>query len=112
MVSKETAYLLMLPSLIGVCGIQRFYLGKYGTGVLWLVTFGLFGIGTLIDLFTLGEQVAQKNSQAQIRDLTSLTMAQASVQQQYPQQSYPYDPQAHHQYPPQQNQQPPQHRQQ
>ncbi len=35
---------------VPVCGIQRFYAGKIGTGILWLCTFGLLGIGQIIDL--------------------------------------------------------------
>jgi TM2 domain-containing membrane protein YozV len=43
-----TTWLLSL--LLGGLGIDRFYLGKVGTGILKLVTFGGFGIWALIDL--------------------------------------------------------------
>lgn len=60
--SKGVAYLLWALCFVGVSGIHRFYLGKPGTGVLWLVTLGLFGIGNLIDLFTIPSMVAAKTA--------------------------------------------------
>lgn len=60
--STGTAYALMLFTLIGVAGVQHFYLGKIGRGVLWLLTLGLFGIGTIIDLFTLPSQTKTINA--------------------------------------------------
>ena len=69
MKSKGTAYLLWCCSLLFLCGLHRFYLGKWGTGLLWLFTFGLLGLGTLIDLFTLGSKVDVYNTQQELNTL-------------------------------------------
>ena len=47
--SRLVAFLLCL--FVGGLGIHRFYVGKVGTGILWILTLGgFFGIGTLVDL--------------------------------------------------------------
>lgn len=56
------AWLLHSFFLIGILGIHRFYLGKWITGLIWLLTGGLFGIGFIYDWFTLNEQVNAANS--------------------------------------------------
>jgi TM2 domain-containing membrane protein YozV len=62
MYSKGVAYLLWLLSGFGALGFHRFYLGKPLSGLLWMFTFGLAGIGSLYDLFTLGSQVDEANA--------------------------------------------------
>ncbi|MBG86947.1 MAG: hypothetical protein CMO80_08620 [Verrucomicrobiales bacterium] len=46
--SKLVGYILWF---FGFFGAHRFYFGKTKTGILWACTFGLAGIGWLIDLF-------------------------------------------------------------
>ena len=60
--TRGTAYLLWLSCAFGFAGIHRFYLGKYGTGLLWFLTFGLFGAGQLYDLFKIPELVGEENA--------------------------------------------------
>jgi len=55
----DVAWLLLV--FLGVFGIHRFYMGKWLTGLVWMFTGGLFGIGWLYDLWTLNEQVSERN---------------------------------------------------
>ena len=47
---KSKLVSLLLCFFLGNLGVHRFYLGKIGTGILYLLTFGFCGIGTFIDL--------------------------------------------------------------
>lgn len=51
----------ILQTFLGALGIHRFYLGKVWTGLLWLLTGGLFLVGWLYDFCTLNEQVDELN---------------------------------------------------
>lgn len=54
----------LLLTFLGYFGAHRFYMGKILTGLLWLVTGGLFGLGWLYDLCTLNGQVDELNRRA------------------------------------------------
>ena len=51
----------LLLTFLGFFGVHRFYMRKWITGLLWLVTGGLFLIGYLYDLWTLNGQVSEYN---------------------------------------------------
>jgi TM2 domain-containing membrane protein YozV len=55
----SVAWLLLV--FLGWFGLHRFYLGKWGTGLVYLLTLGLFGVGYLYDLWTLNSQVSERN---------------------------------------------------
>jgi TM2 domain-containing membrane protein YozV len=57
----------ILLSLAGVFGLHRFYMGKWVTGILYLLTVGLFLIGWLYDLCTLNTQINEVNQSARSR---------------------------------------------
>jgi TM2 domain-containing membrane protein YozV len=50
-----------LLTFFGIFGIHRFYLEKWITGIIYLLTGGLLGLGLLYDFWTLNEQVSEIN---------------------------------------------------
>jgi TM2 domain-containing membrane protein YozV len=58
------SYVLWFACLIGFCGIHRFYNGRWITGLIWLFTLGLLGIGQVFDLIFIPGMVRSANSQA------------------------------------------------
>lgn len=51
----------VLLTYLGLLGIHRMYLGKWGTGLLYLLTGGLLGLGWLYDYWTLNQQISELN---------------------------------------------------
>ncbi len=59
----ETNYSIAWLFLTFLCffGAHRFYMGKIGTGLIYLLTLGLCGIGVIYDYWTLNEQISSQN---------------------------------------------------
>jgi len=64
---KSTLITYLLWLFGGFFGIHRFYLEKYGTGILYFLTGGVFGIGWLIDLFRIPGMVENHNLKWQLK---------------------------------------------
>ena len=52
----------ILLTFLGIFGIHRFYMEKWITGIIFLLTASLLGLGWLYDLCTLNDQVDMINS--------------------------------------------------
>ncbi len=53
----------LLLAFLGAFGIHRFYMGKVISGLIYLLTGGLFFIGIAYDFCTLNEQVSEVNGE-------------------------------------------------
>ena len=51
----------ILLAFLGLFGVHRMYMGKWLTGILYLLTLGLFGLGYLYDYWTLNDQITVVN---------------------------------------------------
>ncbi len=60
--SYDVAWLLQ--TYFGVLGLHRLYLGKWASGLIWMFSGGLLGVGYVYDYLTLNEQVSIANQAA------------------------------------------------
>ena len=51
----------ILLTFLGWLGIHRLYMGKWITGIIYMFSAGLFGLGILWDFLTLNEQLSEVN---------------------------------------------------
>ena len=63
----SSAYILWLGGFLSLNGLHRLYNGKIATGLLWLCTFGLFGVGQLVDLLLIPNMVEDYNTKMKIK---------------------------------------------
>lgn len=61
-IAYDVAWVLL--TFLGVFGLHRFYQRKWITGVLYLLTGGVFALGVIYDLWTMNEQIDALNAQA------------------------------------------------
>jgi len=55
----------ILLTFVGLLGIHRMYMGKWVTGILYLLTCGLAGFGYLYDFWTLNDQLTVINARGE-----------------------------------------------
>ena len=58
-INYSVAWILL--TFLGLFGVHRMYMGKWLTGILYLLTLGLFGLGWLYDYWTLNDQITVRN---------------------------------------------------
>ena len=66
---KSKTVALLLWFFLGWISAHRFYLGKTGNGILYLVTGQLIGFGWVVDLFLIGSMVDNYNNKKKFDQL-------------------------------------------
>jgi TM2 domain-containing membrane protein YozV len=72
MKSKAATYFLWF--FLGFFSAHRFYLGKIGSGILYLLTGQLFGIGWIIDLFLIDGMVDRYNLENRVHNIETISV--------------------------------------
>ena len=60
---KDPTVSVVLSVLVGGLGVDRFYIGDTGLGVLKLITGGGLGIWWLVDLFIISDKTKENNKE-------------------------------------------------
>jgi TM2 domain-containing membrane protein YozV len=68
---KKDLMVFTIIGFFGVAGIQRFIVGDTGIGILYILTMGFCGIGTIIDLVNL-DNMASRFNQKQAYETASM----------------------------------------
>lgn len=63
---KDYTLAWILLTFLGIFGAHRIYMEKWVTGIIYLLTGGLFGIGYLYDLWTLNDQLSIINGSQRV----------------------------------------------
>ena len=71
---KRDMLILTVLGFFGVAGIQRFVVGETGMGILYLLTVGFCGIGTIVDLVNLDRMVSKFNQQQAMETMNMVKM--------------------------------------
>lgn len=61
-VDYTVAWILLV--FLGLFGVHRMYMGKWLSGILYLLTGGIFGLGYIYDLWTINDQITLINGEA------------------------------------------------
>ncbi|MBW4494773.1 MAG: TM2 domain-containing protein [Oscillatoria princeps RMCB-10] len=78
----STSYILCIVWFFGLGGLHRLYNGKIGTGLLWLLTWGVFGIGQFVDLFIIPSMVEEHDFKLRARlgvSASGVPLSQSSI---------------------------------
>ena len=68
-VKSDTILICTIIGFIGIGCIQRFLIGQIGMGILYLLTWGLCGIGTIIDLINYKKLTLERNQEIIVQEV-------------------------------------------
>ena len=68
-VKSDTILICTIIGFIGIGGIQRFITGQIGMGILYLLTFGLCYIGTIVDLINYKKLTLERNQEIIVQEV-------------------------------------------